>query len=340
MEKIFSWRNGIFLVLCCVVFYFVVHNFTEIQTVHTLFKQIDGRWITLAIVSQFFTYLFVALIYYLLLNSFKSKTAITLPDLFKLSIVTVFINQVVPSGGIGGNGFLFNEVTNRGVPAKKAFFTIVMECLTLYVSLAVLLIVLPLLYIVQYAALPPVFIYVIIFGFLLYGALAALMTVISVKDALHYVLRKLSRIPFLKHHLEDITFSAQDTFPEYGTVGPWHIFLKYKKLSLWMMVCQWGIFFADAVTIFALLQGLHAPVSFLIISFGLLLTFVAAALPLSPGALLVYEGAMTFFYTAMGIPFGTALVITLLYRVLSFWAPMVMGLLLYRHVQTKKELST
>jgi uncharacterized protein (TIRG00374 family) len=335
MEKIFSWRNGIFLVLCCVVFYVVVHNFTEIRTVHTLFKQIDGRWIVLAVVSQFLTYLFVALIYYLLLNHFKDKTAITLPDLFKLSIVTVFINQVVPSGGIGGNGFLFNELTHRGISSKKAFFTIVMECLTLYVSLAVLLIVLPLLYIAYYTTLPQVFIYVIIFGFLLYGALSVLITIISVKDALQYVLKKISRIPFLKNHIHDITFSPQGTFAEYGTAGPWQIFLKYKKLSLWITLCQWGIFFADAVTVFALLHGLHVPVSFIVISFGLLLTFIAAALPLSPGALLVYEGAMTFFYTAMGMPFATALIITLLYRVLSFWVPMVMGLVLYRHVQKK-----
>ncbi len=335
MKKIFSWRNGIFLVLCCVVFYFAVHNFTEIKTVNSLFKQIDTHWIVLAIASQFFTYLFIAAIYYLLLNKFKEKTSITLPDLFKLSIVTVFINQVVPSGGVGGNGFLFNEVTQRDVSTKKAFFTIVMECLTLYVSLALLLLVLPFLYILRYHMLPTIFLYVIIFGFLLYGALAVLMTIISVRDVLQHVLKKLSRIPFLKHHLEDITFSPQGTFPEYGTKGPWQIFLKYKKLSFYVLLCQWGLFFADAVTIFALLQGLHVPVSFLVISFGLLLTFVATALPISPGALLIYEGAMTFFYTTMSMPFATALIVTLMYRVLSFWAPMVMGIFLYRHVQKK-----
>lgn len=336
-KNIFSWSNIIFLILCTAVFYFVVHDFTQLKTVNMLFKQVDGRWIVLAVIAQFCTYLSTALIYYFLMNKFKDRTSVTVTDFFKLTIVTVFINQIVPSGGIGGNGFLFNELSKRGVHPKKAFFTIVMECLFLYISLAVLMIVLPIIYISYYTTLPHLFLIVILFGFVLFGALSALMTLLSNKNRLQRAIKKLSHIKFLKHFLQDITFSPEGTFAEYKTKGPWGIFLKYKKQSLAVIAGQFGVFFADSLTIIALLHGLHVHIAYIVVMLGLLLTFIVATLPISPGALLIYEGAMTFFYTSMGMPFGTALIVTLLYRVLSFWIPIVFGLLLYKHVQTGKK---
>jgi uncharacterized protein (TIRG00374 family) len=333
-KRVFSWPNVIFLLLCCGVFYFVVHDFTELKTVQGLFKQVDAKWIGVAIIAQVCTYLSTATLYYFLLNKFKGKTSVSLADFFKLSIVIVFINQIVPSGGVSGNGFLFGELKKRGVPAKKAFFTIIMECLCLYVALGMLIITLPLLYIGFYRGLPHLFWIVILFGLLLYGALATLVTILSNKDTLHRLIKKISKIRFLRHYLENIDFSPEGTFPEYGVSGPWKVFLTYKKQSLVVVAGQLGVFFADSFTIFALLHGLHVHVAYIVIAFGLLLTFITAALPISPGSLLVYEGAMTFFYASMGMPFQTALIVTLMFRVLSFWAPIVLGLALYKNVQT------
>lgn len=334
-KSLFSWSNIIFLLLCCAVFYFVVHHFTELKTIQTLFKQVDGWWIALAIAAQLLTYLATAILYYFLINKFTDKTSITLTDLFKFSFVIVFINQVVPIGGISGNGFLFSELSKRNVSSKRAFFTIIMECLSLYVALILLLIVIPILYITQHKTLPHLFPIVIAFGFVLYGGLTVLMTIFSNKETIKKLLAKLSRIKLLKRYLKNITFSPKGTFSEYKTNGPWGIFLKYKSQSLVTIGCELAVFFADSLTIVALLHGLHVQVAYIVIIFGLLLTFIAAALPISPGALIIYEGAMTFFFTSMGMPFQTALIVTLLFRVLSFWAPVVLGLILYKKVQTE-----
>jgi uncharacterized protein (TIRG00374 family) len=336
-KKLFSWSNIIFLLLCSGVFYFAIHNLAELKEVKNLFKQIDPWWIVVAVIGQLLTYLSTAILYYFLMNKFKDRTPITLFDLFKLSIVIVFINQIVPAGGISGNGFLFNELSNREVSQRKAFFTIIMECIFLYVALALLLIVLPIIYISLYKTLPHLFWIVILFGFLLYGALAAFVTILSNKKTLTKIIKHLSRIKFLRHYLDDITFSPEGTFTEFGTKGPWGIFLKYKKASIVVILGQLGVFFADSLTILALLHGLHVHIAYIVIVFGLLLTFIAAALPISPGALLLYEGAMTFFFTSMGMPFATALIVTILFRVLSFWAPVLLGLFMYKSVQTDKK---
>jgi uncharacterized protein (TIRG00374 family) len=211
-----------------------------------------------------------------------------------------------------------------------------MECICLYVALGLLLISLPLIYISIYKTLPHLFWIVILFGFVLYGGLATFMTVLSNKKTLTYIIKQLSRIKFLRHHLNGIAFSPEGTFSEFGTKGPWGIFLKYKAQSLVVIMGQLGVFFADSLTIVALLHGLHVHIAYIVVVLGLLLTFVVTALPISPGGLIIYEGAMTFFFSSMGMPVSTALIVTLIFRVLSFWAPIFLGLLLYKNVQTDK----
>jgi len=80
---------------------------------------------------------------------------------------------------------------------------------------------------------------------------------------------------------------------------------------------------------------------FAIITLGVLCSLIIGALSISPGSLIVYESAMTYFFTKFGAPIHAALIITLLYRFLTFWLSMPIGLLVYRRLQQcdKKLLS-
>ena len=90
--------------------------------------------------------------------------------------------------------------------------------------------------------------------------------------------------------------------------------------------------FADIFTIYALYRGLHlaVPLSFVILCFGL--TLVVSMVSIVPGALVFYESAMTLFYVTLGINVHMALIVTLLFRGLSFWLPMPLGFLLYHRL--------
>ncbi|MEO5645916.1 MAG: lysylphosphatidylglycerol synthase transmembrane domain-containing protein [Candidatus Paceibacterota bacterium] len=334
-KKLFSWSNIFFFALCCAVLYIIIRNLPQLRTVDQVFKQIDGWWITVAFASQAITYLATATLYYVLLNGFHEKTGIKIWRMFKMSIVIVFINQIVPSGGIGGNGFLYSELSKNGVTSKKTFFTIIMECLSLYIAMALLLLCLPLIYLVGHTSLPHLFLIVIIYGFIFYAVLATAITIFSKRDTLQYLIKKLSRFRFISHYFEGVTFSPQGTFTEYNVSGVWDMYRKYPKQMAMVIAGHLTVFLADGLTIFALMKGLELHASVIVILLGLLLSNIIAALPISPGSLLVFEGAMTFFYSALGIPFQAALVITLMYRVLSFWIPVIAGLLLYKSVQTK-----
>jgi uncharacterized protein (TIRG00374 family) len=86
----------------------------------------------------------------------------------------------------------------------------------------------------------------------------------------------------------------------------------------------------DALTLFALFKGLGVSVPFYLVLLGLVCTQIVSLLPFLPGSLVLYESSMVFFFTMLHLPLGSAVVVTLLYRFLSFWLPMPLGLFFYR----------
>src|SRR5690606_13187544 len=115
-----------------------------------------------------------------------------------------------------------------------------------------------------------------------------------------------------------------------------NVLLSNKKASLLAIFYQLCLIGCDIITAFAIIKGFHVQLPFTHIAFALLLSIVIGALPISPGSLIAYEGAMTYFLTILGTPIHAALIVTLLFRFFTFWLPMPVGLLLYRNLQKKR----
>jgi uncharacterized protein (TIRG00374 family) len=103
------------------------------------------------------------------------------------------------------------------------------------------------------------------------------------------------------------------------TLGGWLRAFAFASLN-WL--ANLGCLVAALLTINA-----HVPWRGILVIFGL--TQLAAVLPLTPGGLAVVEGSMTALLIAYGVPGGTAVAATLLYRVVGFWAPVPLGWVLY-----------
>jgi uncharacterized protein (TIRG00374 family) len=92
---------------------------------------------------------------------------------------------------------------------------------------------------------------------------------------------------------------------------------------------QLAIFGADVFTAYSLFQGMGVSVSFFEVMLCLACTKIVSLLPFLPGSLVLYESSMSLFFVALHISLGSAIIVTLLYRFLSFWLPIPFGLLLY-----------
>lgn len=333
-------KGGIlFYILVFIAITYGVYHFGNIRYIGHLFRAIKPFWIFIAILAQVGTYLSAAYTYRKILGLLKSKLHTKISELFKLSILVVFINQAIPTGTFSGNAFLFRYLVKRGLSALHAVSVIVMEILTYYFATLVGLSVALAVYIVKYpGVVPPIFILVFIVGYLFYGALFILVNLIGSKRAIHYLIKKFSRFNKIKKYFEKIATGTDGMVTIDTMQNPRSLIHNHKKLVTKIIGIQFALISFDALTVFALLHGFGVSVSLFVVFVGFMLTHVVAALPISPGSLIVFEGSMTLFYTALGIPIEAALVITLVYRALSFWMPMVVGIFLYRNLEKISEL--
>ena len=82
----------------------------------------------------------------------------------------------------------------------------------------------------------------------------------------------------------------------------------------------------DALTIYFIFIGVGHPISFglLVTGYGLPLLFGKIAF-IFPGGIGIIESTMIALYSSLGIPLSTATIVILVYRLLSFWFPLIIG---------------
>lgn len=328
-ELSFSRSKIYFYIFAILIFGFIVYYFAEIKGDIKLFKKVQPAWLALAIAAQLTTYFFNSIIYRSLLRIFGPGSRIRITELFQASIVTLFINQTIPSVNLSGNIFFFNFLKKRGVTEQAAYSLLVLELLTFYTT--VVCIILILLFIsIFLKGIPTYFIFIFLAGIVAFVGFALLIGLLGRGKTVASLLKKLSRIGFLKKSIHKF-----QTIPFDSIKNPWRVYKEQTALVIKTIIFQTCIFLLDSLTLFALFHGLGMTVAFLSVLVGLVLTKIISLLPFTPGALILYEGSMTFFYVHLGVPVAVAAVVTLLYRALSFWLPIPAGFFLYRKLQSE-----
>lgn len=92
--------------------------------------------------------------------------------------------------------------------------------------------------------------------------------------------------------------------------------------SLALALVNWG---ADLATLVFCVLTLHASVPWRGIVVAYALTQIAASVPITPGGLVVVEASLTALLTAYGLHETTAVIVVLLYRLISFWVLVPIG---------------
>lgn len=328
-NKFFTPSRVIFYAFSIIVFYFAVHYIGKLKDIEQLMLQMEPAWLFMAVFAQVVTYLIYSLILKLLVKDQPGSTNFFL--LFKLSIVIMFVNEVLPTGGISGDGYIFNQLVKRKVPRYNAFTAMVLESISYYAAIVILLLVFYTWYLSEGTHDNILITYTVILGFVFYVLLFVLILIFSNGRNISFAMHKLEKFGFIKRFIKRASLMSLQNENE----GTFRMLGRKKKAILQSIALQLAIIMSDVITVFALIKGFHVAMPFPVIAFGLLLSLVIGALPISPGSLIVYESAMTYFFTKLGAPVHAALIITLLYRFLTFWLPIPLGLLVYRNLQKK-----
>lgn len=326
-KTLFAPSRIVFYFLSFIVFYLAVQYVGTLEDIESLLLQLSPEWFLLALAAQVTTYAINGLILQTMLKESAGTTSFA--TLFKISLVIMFVNQALPTGGVSGNGYVFNQLIKRQVPAMRAFTALILESICYYIAFIVLLTVFYGWFAHQVAHVPAAFTYTAMTGFIFFIFLGIIMIVISSRKTISFVLHKLRRFRRISRYVGKANLPSLQYDEEAGVKE----LLRNKALILAGILLQVTIIVCDTITVFALLKGFNVHLPGSRIFLGLLLSLVVGALPISPGSLIAYESAMTYFYTTLGVPVHAALIVTLLYRFFTFWLPIPVGLFLYRHLQ-------
>jgi len=328
-KPLFSFSLIFFYFAAFVLAIFAINYFSTLKSDLKLFGHLDPVWLLMVLIFQAGTYYFNALIYQVLLRIYTKKAIFSLKNILKVSIVMLFLNQIVPSAGLSGNAFFSNLIVKKGITVEKSLSLMSLVLLTSFISTT--LIIALLIIVGLFFNFPRFFFAILMVGVLVFGVISTFTALAGRGKTIHYVLNKISRIGFIKQNVQRYKAIVKSELNDDD--NPIKILLSKGDITLKSMAYKIGIVVFDVLTIYALFKGFGISVNPIAVSMGYILTQIIQLLPLSPGGILVYEGSMTFFFTQMGVPLEAAVTVVLLFRFLSFWLPIPVGLFLYKDLQ-------
>ncbi|NLR62435.1 flippase-like domain-containing protein [Chitinophaga polysaccharea] len=317
----------IFIVFAVIL---ITHYLPEIKKEVLLLEKVKVYWLVIAVCFQLLTYLFAALVYGILLRAYKLQHQPSLWELIKAAVIALFFNQTVPSGGISGNAYIFRFLQKNNLSAANSVTLIVTEMVCYYAAIEVLIIPLLLFCLLFYKS-PHVIKIVLFAGIVIFLFLSALILLAGKQKILVRIYKKIKKIKFIGKKLS-LDFSQ-------GRQSQTQFLKKEPRKVVNAVIFQLLVLAVDSLTVCSLFWGMGVQISPLVIFLAFMCTRILSILPISPGSLVVYESGMVYFLVSLGAPVGTSIVVTLLYRLLSFWLPMPVGLILYRREMHKSNLN-
>lgn len=328
-RKSFSGSKIFFYIFSVLLFLSVIYYFSEIEREIVLLEKVKLYWLLSAIVVQCATYLVNAFIYQLLMKGYNIQPLPGLPELFRISLISLFFNQTVPSANISGNTFIFNYLLKRKINGGRIVSVILLELVLFYAAMAGYCIFFMLATRFFYP-MPSAIMGVLTAGFVIFLFFVVIILLLIKKRSLKYIVKRLAKIKFIKKYIRPL--EQQLTHPDtaLNKIELLPFIYSHKRLVVVIVAGQIFAIALDAITIVLLSYGIGSSIPLFIALLILVGTRAVSILPVSPGSLILFESSMVFLLNSMGVPLGISIMVTLLFRLLSFWLPIPAGFILYR----------
>ena len=324
----------------------VVLSRDQIADTFNSLGSLNYLWLLLIIPIQLGNYFAVAKFYQSYLKNLQEK--IPFKDLYKIGLEMNFVNNVFPSGGLSGFGYLGIRFKKFNVKASKT--TLIQtsrHVLTFVAFIIYLLLALFLLSIFGDASRLTVLIstalsMVIIFGSLVFWYIISDKTRIkNFTAALPKLLNKVIG-KFRKGNKQTINIDRVEKL--FGDLHDDYVFVRknWQKLRfpfLWTMFMN----LTEVATIFVVYLSFGELVNPGAIIIAYAVANIAGLISIFPGGVGIYEWLMTAVMASSGVARGLALSSTVVYRVLNMGIFLPIGYFLYQkalrednHDQSKK----
>jgi uncharacterized protein (TIRG00374 family) len=303
-----SWLFG--LAILGAVALFAAHR-SEGQEFARLAAHTKLIWLLLGLLLQMGTYIADALIWQRII----ARAGISKPlwSYMSLGLAKLFMDQVIPSGGVSGTLLVVRALDRRGIPRGTSMAAIVVDLVSYYAAYV--------------AALVIAFWIVWAHGGLTLFIILPAAIFVPVAAGIPVVLILVSRGRKLPPWIRRLPIIGSG-LRAFAEASPR---LAHNKLLLALGISlQAAIFLLDAGTLWIMLHALGLSVYPAQVFASFMLSTLARTLGPVPGGLGIFEAASVATLKAIGVPIAAALAATLLYRGFSYWLPMAPGILFAR----------
>jgi uncharacterized protein (TIRG00374 family) len=315
----------------------VAFSFSELETILLTLQKAHLGFFLLAILVQIIWFLSCGRMYQSIFHLLGIHEDVT--TLSRIATAANFINVVAPTAGAGGVALFAAEAKRRGHPAGKAT---VAAALFLLLDLAAFLVVLSLGLIVlirrndldagEISASLFLFSGSAIFAFILYlGYRSA--------EKLGNVLARFAHgINWVVHFFRKVDYLSEERAHEFAKeISEGFSGLTEKPTSL-IRPTMWGIFEKSLLMLVLICSFLafEVPFSAGTIIAGFSIAYLFLIVSPTPSGIGIVEGIMPVALTSLSVNWSQAVVITLLYRAVTFWFPLGVGAWAFRTLHAER----
>lgn len=291
-----------------------VLHFGDAERFLRLAEEARPGWLALAAALQAATYVTEAGAWSGVLA--RAGTRRPFGELYALSLVALFTNQMVPTAGVAGTLVVVRALRQRGVREAAAVSAVLVDLVGYYVAfgiaIAFALVVLRAHHDLSHVLLAMA-VAIAAFGI---GISAATLWLTSPGRTIPGWIRRWGPL----RRAVDALLSADPGL------------LRDRRLLLRASVLRTANFALDGLTLWTCLRAVGAPAAAHTVIAAFVIGSLARTLGIVPGGLGTFEGATVGGLALFGVAVEPGLAATLLFRGLSFWLPMVPGLWLGRRI--------
>jgi uncharacterized protein (TIRG00374 family) len=328
-------RRWLFLLALVGLTLLVVTRFANLQNVAETLSQGLWPWVVAGFIMHFIFFFLYALLYQSGFSTVGVRSRAR--DLLPLVFAAVFVNAIAPTAGAGAGALFVDDAVQRGQSGARTIVGVILVLLADLGTLIPFIVAGTIFLSFQrdlrfYDTIGSIFFTIFVGG--LSGALVLAQSHTSqLRHLLGWLQQTVNQVGrWLKHPdllADDWADRNTDEFVEGARAIAEHPGRLTRTLALGVLLHT-----VNVVGLYMLFLAFQQPVRLgtLMAGFGLGIVFwVISIIPQGTG---VVEGVMALIFISLGIPKSKAIVITLTFRGLNFWLPLLIGFLVLRRVRT------
>ncbi|MGA2666494.1 MAG: lysylphosphatidylglycerol synthase transmembrane domain-containing protein [Patescibacteria group bacterium] len=334
-KNFFSWPRIIIILLFGIAIWILIPKLIGLTQALQLLRQIKYWALILALVAEGFYYVGSAILTRAVLRMTGDKLKFI--DVIKISLLDSFSIQFLPLGTFGEGAVDYYFLKEKKIRTAHIVLMFIARVIIVYLIFAFIYLIgvafSPTNHGLSARALIVIWItYLAAFGFFFY-----LLSLYSRKPVLIQRVAKLARLANRILKIVKVGRIPLNTIPElvqkfYEAVK---ILAKNRHLQINAVtgaILFWG---GDIMCLFFALWGFgytpHLPMVIFAYSAARILSLVSFI----PGGLGIVEGTLALIFIGFGVPAGIALAAVLIFRLISFWLPIPVGLVSFLSLRKK-----